>query len=199
MASASNEAGVVRIFRAVIAWSSNATAIVAASMIFLIMLLMTLEVINRLGGAGSVPGTYGLARLLLVAAVFFAVAYGERIGEHIRVDLLTRSLPKKVEAPLKLFGNLVTLGFVILLAIATAQRAIDSVAVGEYLDGLGNFLVWPSRIVITFGLILLILEMLLRVADDFTRVWNVWRDPSSVDDDSSVTDVAVPESERNNG
>ena len=187
----------MRIFRTVITWTSNVTAIVSAGMIFVIMLLMTVEVVNRLGGSGSVPGTYGLVRLLLVACVFFAVAYGEQIGEHIRVDILTRSLPKKVKAPLILFGNIVTLGFVILLTIATTQRATESAAVGEYLDGLGNFPVWPARIVIAFGLTLLILEMLLRVADGVTGIWRLWRDPHSVDDDPApATDASVAQSER---
>jgi len=158
------------VLRSVIRGLSRVLAIVAAAMILIMMVVMTLEVVSRATGNGSLPWSYGLVQLLLVAAVFAAAGYGEQIGEHIRVDLFTARMAPRVAAVLRSIGNLVAVVVIGIMCYATAGRAIESISVGEFQDGLVAFPVWPSRVMLSIGLLALFLELVFKLIDTVTAI-----------------------------
>lgn len=99
--------------------------------------------------------------LLLVTLIYMGLAGAQASGANFRLTLVTERLPSRAQAVLSAVGWLFVL---IVLAILTGfcvQEALFSYAKGETSYGLVNFPLWPSRLVVAFGLALLWLQLLL--------------------------------------
>jgi len=149
---------------------SSLLAIMAASCGAIIMLLMSLDVFNRLVTGGSIRGAFETVETLVVLMVFLGIAYAERSDAHVRVRLLTGRLPRSIGEVVRLFGNTAALSIVMWMAYATTQVAQLSVATGEFRMGLVNFPVWPARIAVAVGFWLLTLELALTTVRTLRRV-----------------------------
>jgi TRAP-type C4-dicarboxylate transport system permease small subunit len=170
---------------AVVRRLSAALALVAAICGAFVMLLMSLDVINRMATGGSIRGAFEAVEMLLVLMVFLGIAYAERSGAHVRVRLMTAKMPPMVAEVTRLLGNLVALGIVAWMAYETVILAQRSVATGEFRMGLVSFPIWPGRVAVAVGLTLLTLELALTVGRSFERI--VRRQP----EDTSATTAAL--------
>jgi len=99
--------------------------------------------------------------LLLVTLIYMGLAGAQASGANFRLTLVTERLPQRVQAVLSGVGWLFVLCVLAILGWFCVQEALFSYAKGETSYGLVSFPLWPSRIVVAFGLALLWLQLLV--------------------------------------
>ena len=120
--------------------------------------------LRRLTGSG-LGGVVELSEVLLVGAVYFALAYAQREGAHVSTSVVTGRMPAKVRASLRTVGFLVAAGVFLWMAWETGQRGWTSFQRGETRMGLREVPIWPGRLAIPIGLTLLTLQALYAASD----------------------------------
>ena len=73
---------------------------ISAAMLLIMPLPVFVDVVVRLAYAGEVPGKIELEEFILSIVIFFGLAYVQRAGGHIKIDLLTSRFPKWVRRTL---------------------------------------------------------------------------------------------------
>ena len=136
-------------------WLVSASAMASATIVVVLMVLVTADVTGRYVFNNPVPMTYEVGAFMLVFVVFLGMAYTQRMGSHIRVEFLTLRMTPKVRASFNLLAY--TLGILLYGAIFYQgfRWAYDGFQIGEYVAGLVNIPKWPSMFVVPFGALLL--------------------------------------------
>lgn len=142
-------------------------AMLAAVATLVMMVTMIADVVNRLMGNGSLKGAYELSAMLLVVIVFLGFAYSERTETNVRVTLGTSRMPYPVARVFRLVGGFVSVVVVAIFTRATWDQALVSIDRGEFTQGIIDFPVWPTKLVIAIGFTLLTVECVL-------GVWRRW-------------------------
>jgi len=143
-------------------------ALGAAAVIFILVMMVsiTADVGGRYLFNTPILGTTELNRTLLVYAVCFALGYTEFRKRHIRVELVLNRLPKArtlVEG-LQLLLALVLMGFA---TYASSVIAYNATVQGEYETGIINFPMWPGRIALAVGCLMLCMQYVVGIIDSF--------------------------------
>ena len=76
-------------------WMVNISALGSATIVLILMVLVTADVTGRYLFSKPVPMTYEVGAFMLVFVVFLGMAYTQRMGAHIRVEFVTLRLPAK--------------------------------------------------------------------------------------------------------
>jgi TRAP-type C4-dicarboxylate transport system permease small subunit len=118
-----------------------------------------------------VPGNIDTAELLLIPAVFFAMAYTHMLDGHIRVEILYTRMSKRVKGIMDSITLLIAIGvygFIIWSTVNRVRDIITSPDPGPITIGLA-IPIFPLLIVIIIGLIVLCLELLVNFTHAFAR------------------------------
>lgn len=142
---------------------------IAVLALLAILVVNAVEItLRRLTGSGF-GGVVEISEVLLVAAVYFALAYAQREGAHVSTSVVTGRLPSKVRASLRLLGFVVAAGLFLWMAWETGARGWTSFQRGETRMGLREVPIWPGRLAIPVGLVLLTIQAVYAAVDQ-TRV-----------------------------
>lgn len=154
-----------------IGWLSNAFAAVAAVLLGLMAVIGTADVIafNVLGA--PVPAANEMASALLPITVMLAMSYAQRRDAHIRVDILSQLLPASAQRALQIVYLLVGAAVFMLVAWASWELALKSVAISERAIAAVRFPVWPVKVVFAFGASVVTLQLLSQL------VRSLWPSP----------------------
>ncbi|WP_166532108.1 TRAP transporter small permease subunit [Blastococcus xanthinilyticus] len=147
---------------------ATAFGVLAALLIVGIMLSTALDVLVRQLTGSSIPGVVEYSEVLLAGLVFLGLAYAQRTGAHIGVDLVTERLPVRTAHVVRAIGLVVVLAVLLWTTYETTVVAIRSFEVGEFRFGLVPVPIWPVRMVIPLGLVALVLELALTTYDEIT-------------------------------
>jgi len=123
----------------------------AATFVALVTALTFVSVIMRYLFSAPIPDTFDFTRLMVCIAIFWGIACACWRGEHIQVDLLWASLPRRGQFVVDVFAMLVLFAAMTVLAWMVFKR------VGSIIDSgmtTGDFLlpVWPFFAVASLGL-----------------------------------------------
>lgn len=110
------------------------------------------------------PLTVELSSYLLPLIVFGALAHAQQRHEHVSVDLVTQSLPQKLQAVLRFVGLLGGLALFVLLAWRSGVLFVDSFGRGETASAVYAFSVWPFKLAVFIALVVVALEFLRQIA-----------------------------------
>ena len=116
---------------------------------------------------GAVPGAFETCSALLVLVMFLSLAYCERNGRHIAIDVITRFMPKKVQNILTGIGAVLGAVLFALLTWHSWFEAWHCTQVNEVWSGIIDYPVWPFRWVVPVGSAALVLQFLLTAVDKF--------------------------------
>ena len=131
--------------------------------LLLIMFGVSADAILRYALNRPITGTLEGVELLLVFAVFLSLARTQAERGHIAVGIITERLSGRPRAALEALTAL--LGLLLFGAVtwATGGMALRSWQMGEYAAGLIAFPIYPSRILVALGSLLLCLQLLLEI------------------------------------
>ena len=138
-----------------------ALAVFSGLITFAIMWLIVSNALMRKTFNQPIQGTYEVTELALVLLVFLSLAYTQFRRGHIRVTLLTRHLPARLQHALYVAALAIGCLFFAWCSYAVFGDAVRSYSVGEQEWGLIRFPLWPVKASIVVGIVLLSLQYLL--------------------------------------
>jgi len=139
-----------------------ALAALAAAVIFLMMLLVSAEVLARRLLDTPIPGQVDVTMLAMVTFGVLCISYCYRRAGHIRMDLLVTVLPGRARWIAELFAVLVALVVVTAIWPGTWNHFARAYELGDTTFGVG-LPTWPSKLAVPVGLGVLWLRLVLEL------------------------------------
>ncbi|RMG50359.1 MAG: TRAP transporter small permease [Gammaproteobacteria bacterium] len=135
--------------------------------------LITVEIVLRTLLKTSTLVADEYSGYLMVAVVFFGMAWTLRTDGHIRIGLLTSRLPEGWQKALDLLAHLFVLAFCLYFLMHTGLMVEDTRALDMRADSIAETPLWIPQLSMLAGLVLLTLqvcaEILRRLLSSPTR------------------------------
>lgn len=162
-------------------WIEKATALASGLGIFALMLIGVAHVVGRKFFAMPIFGYIDIVEIMMSFLVFLGLAYTDRLGGHIRMELFITFLKGRWLAAFELVGVVLGLAVVGVILVYSWGHAMRAYTLGDStIDA--QIALWPSKMAIPVALGLLFIRLLV-------SLWAYMR----ILLDPSKTPVAVPE------
>lgn len=120
---------------------------IAALAIFLLMVLGVVQIVSRTVFDVPITGYIDLVELSMASMAFLGAAYCQRLGAHIRMELLVGRLSGRALRASEVFSTLVALFIVGVLIWYSGGHFWRSLTLGDTtIDA--EFPVWPSKLLV---------------------------------------------------
>jgi len=144
--------------------AANALNLAAGAALIAMMLHINLDVALRFLFNAPIPMTTEVvSAYYMVAVVFLPLAAVEWRDGHITVEIVSQFLGKRPQALLATATAAVAAAYFAAMAWRTGETAIDKMLVGEFLTGVINLTIWPSRFLVPLGCGLIALALAAKV------------------------------------
>jgi C4-dicarboxylate transporter DctQ subunit len=134
--------------------------------VFIIMFLMffaTTEIVGRYIFNSPVPGHVEIVELIMAGVVFFGIAYTERVGGHVRMELfVTRVLKGRGYHIAEAVTAFLSLFVYIFILIYTFKASMFSFQMGDNTAYL-YWPTWPSKFAVPLGSFFLCIRFLIEI------------------------------------
>ena len=134
--------------------------------VFIIMFLMffaTTEIVGRYIFNAPVPGHVEIVELIMAGVVFFGIAYTERVGGHVRMELfVTRVLKGRSYHIAEAITAALSLFVYIFILIYTFKASVFALQMGDNTAYL-YWPTWPSKFAIPLGSFFLCIRFLIEI------------------------------------
>lgn len=100
-------------------------AVIAGLAAFTMMLVVATDVTLLGLQIGSLSIAVGLVEMLMIVAVFGAIAYTDVLDRHVVANMLTARLPTRIQAAVGVFSNAVSLAICTIFTWQVLVYAID--------------------------------------------------------------------------
>lgn len=142
-----SEAGVISKLDRALRPIEDGANLLAAFAIFLLMCLGVAQIVMRTAFNMPITGYIDLVELSMASMAFLGAAYCQRVGAHIRMELLVGRLHGRPLWTLEIFGALVALLIIGTLIWYSGTHFVRSYTLGDTtIDA--EFPVWPSKILV---------------------------------------------------
>lgn len=137
----------------------------------------------------------------LFSAVFlFCAGYTLLHNQHVRIDVISARLSKRAQTWIDILG---TLFFLLPMAIAIMWMSwpvfVDAYRSGEVSTNAGGLLVWPGRLMLPLGFLLLVLQGLSELIKRIAFLRGLIPDPSEKDAGPTPEELLAAELRRERG
>jgi TRAP-type mannitol/chloroaromatic compound transport system permease small subunit len=179
--------------------------LIAAFSIFGLMLLGVVQVLGRIllwinkllvekydidpGIWYSMPGYIDIMEQAIAIFAFLGIAYCQRMGGHVRMDLVLRGLSKRglyISEFLAILFSLIVVGVLVYYSFTHFQRSISS---GDSTMDI-NLPVWPSKLLVTVAFSLLWLRLVVHLAGFFRLMFKPEAEPVAVPTIMTIEEIA---------
>jgi C4-dicarboxylate transporter, DctQ subunit len=151
-----------------LAWIENALNLVAAFAIFFLMFVGVVQVIGRSVFNIAIYGYIDYIEQASAIFAFLGIAYCQRLGAHIRMDLVLRGFSMRVMWLVEGLAVLVALIIISLLIESSFQNFLRAFRLGDSTMDI-KLPVWPSKLAVPVALSLLWLRIVVQLVD-YTRL-----------------------------
>lgn len=131
----------------------------------MMMLPTVADICGRLLFNAPLRGAFEFTGLVMAFVIYLGIPYAQTDRTHVRVSFLVDRMSLTTQRSVEVLVQLFSVAVTALVLYATTAQAVYSVRVGEYMYGSTRFPMWPSRILVAFGLLFLGLQFLV----DFLR------------------------------
>jgi TRAP-type mannitol/chloroaromatic compound transport system permease small subunit len=149
-----------------IKFSGEAIVIAAGLCVLGAMLLDTFDVISTNFLLTAVPGTIEITETMMVAVVFGGLAATQRVGGHIRMELIYMHVKPWIKALMNMISEIIAIIFFSLMLWTAWDQLKISWGYREATAGLVLFPIYPVRAVIVLGVLILIGQLIMDVIRD---------------------------------
>ena len=140
--------------------------------VFIIMFLMffaTTEIVGRYLFNSPVPGHVEIVELIMAGVVFFGIAYTERVGGHVRMELfVTRVLKGRAYHIAEAITAALSLFVYIFILIYTFKASLFAFQIGDNTSYL-YWPTWPSKFAIPLGSFFLCIRFLIEIIQHISQ------------------------------
>jgi C4-dicarboxylate transporter DctQ subunit len=141
--------------------------------VFIIMFLMffaTTEILGRYLFNAPVPGHVEIVELIMAGVVFFGIAYTERIGGHVRMELfVTRVLKGRSYHLAEAISAALSLFVYIFILVYSFNAAMYSYHLGDTTSFI-YWPTWPSKLAIPIGSFMLCIRFIIEIIQHIAQV-----------------------------
>lgn len=146
--------------------------LIAAIAIFLLMLLGTAQIVLRTVFNSPLSGYIDMVELSMAGMAFLGAAYCQRLGAHIRMEILVSWLRGRWLWAFEVFGTLLALLIVSVLVWYGWGHFLRSYQLGDTtIDA--EFPVWPSKLLVPLAFALWWIRLAIQLAGSI----RLWRNP----------------------
>ena len=136
------------------------TALISGLGIFGLMLIGVAQIFGRKLFNLPIFGYIDIVEIAMSALVFLGLAYTERLGGHIRMELIVSHLKGRWLWMFELLGVVLGLAIVGVLVAYSWEHAMRAYHSGDSsIDA--QYLLWPSKMIVSVSLALLFLRLLV--------------------------------------
>lgn len=148
---------------------NNKLAELCGILLFIIMILLTVNLVSRELGF-AIPGLTNLAVLILLAVVYLGLGRCEWNDEHAAVDMIPNVLPPKPKRYNSLLVNILKFIAIAIFFYASIESVISSFQTKESFADVISIPIWPAKLAIVIGLLFFALEVLFKIFEDINRI-----------------------------
>lgn len=160
---------------------------IAAIAIFLLMVLGSTQIVMRTVFNKPISGYIDLVELSMAGMAFLGAAYCQRLGAHIRMEILIGNLRGRWIWAFEIFGTLVAMGIIGVLVWYGWGHFLRSYQLGDTtIDA--QFPVWPSKLLVPIAFALWFCRLSLQLAGSIRLFIDPSREPVAV---AVIHDVAT--------
>ncbi|MBT8362982.1 MAG: TRAP transporter large permease subunit [Deltaproteobacteria bacterium] len=152
---------------------------ISGAVLFLMPIPVILDVVFRFTISKSVPGAIEIEEFLLCLTIFFALAFVQWKGDHVKIDLFTKRFPQWVQDLLEVGMYSAATIFFALMSMSLFHEGTKRIASNEISFSL-NIPIGPFRYlaavgvaVLTLAVLATLLEAIVRVLDAKRTAWLV--------------------------
>lgn len=150
----------------------NATNLIAGSLIFGLMLLELLQVVLRMPWIDApIFGHIDIIEVGMVGFTILSIAYVQRLGGHVRMELVVSALKGRMLWGAEMIGSALTAALVFVLipgSYAHFERAFEF---GDSTMDI-ELVTWPAKLVVPVALSVLLLRVVLQFVGYTRMLWN---------------------------
>lgn len=170
----------------------NIANLLAAIAILLLMFLGTAQIILRTVFNSPIAGYIDLVELSMAGMAFLGAAYCQRLGSHIRMELLVGRLRGRWLWTSEIVGTLVAMFIIGVLIYYSSGHFLRSYELGDStIDA--EYPVWPSKLLVPIAFTLWFIRLSIQLVGSF-RLWlNPNLPPAGVAVMHDVAEVAQEE------
>jgi TRAP-type mannitol/chloroaromatic compound transport system permease small subunit len=161
-------AGLLGLSRAIDALNEWIGRVTAWAIVVAVLVSAVNAIIRKVFGTSS-NAWLELQWYLFGAVFMLCAAWTLKANEHIRIDIISSRFSKRGRDRMDVFGHVFFLGpFLAVMLYTSWPFVVNSVRSGEVSTNAGGLIIWPSKILILAGFILLALqgvsELIKRIA-----------------------------------
>ncbi|ASR37680.1 hypothetical protein BAY61_24760 [Prauserella marina] len=145
---------------------SRSLAVVSIAGMVFIMLLVVYNFVLRELGKPEVPGVVEYVELAMALTAFFALGEAERQRRHVSMTSVLDKLRGRTYQIVRMVGGIGAAFVAVLLALASWEVLAAALDTGEYKLGLVRLPMWPARLAVFAGFLILALEQIVTAVED---------------------------------
>ncbi|TAJ82448.1 TRAP transporter small permease subunit [Reyranella sp.] len=138
--------------------------LIAAAAIFFLMFVGVFQIIGRTAFNTAIYGYIDYMEQASALFAFLGISYAQRVGAHIRMDLLLRGFSLRFLWSMELFAVLVAMLAITTLIDSTWQNFLRAYQLGDSTIDI-KLPVWPTKLLVPFVLAVLWVRLALQAAD----------------------------------
>src|SRR5688572_16511943 len=136
----------------------------AAAAIFFLMFVGVFQVVGRAVFDTAIHGYIDYMEQASAIFAFLGISYAQRVGAHIRMDLLLRGFSLRFLWAMELFCVALAMVIITILIDSTWHNFLRAWQLGDSTIDI-KLPVWPTKLLVPFVLAVLWVRMALQVAD----------------------------------
>jgi C4-dicarboxylate transporter DctQ subunit len=138
--------------------------LVAAAAIFFLMFVGVFQIVGRTVFDTAIHGYIDYMEQASALFAFLGISYAQRVGAHIRMDLLLRGFSLRFLWAMELFCVFVALVVIIVLIDSTFHNFLRAWQLGDSTIDI-KLPVWPTKLIVPFVLVVLSVRLVLQSFD----------------------------------
>ncbi len=146
---------------------STVSGYIGAPMPFLCALLIVYEIIMRTCFEMPTPWVAETTAMLCAACYFLGGAWNIKLDGHIRVDILYSTFSPRVKAGVSCLNFCFFALYIVFMIRVVWPYMVQSIQLNESTYTYWNPVIWPLKIVLFLGFVLLLLQGLANFLRDF--------------------------------
>jgi C4-dicarboxylate transporter DctQ subunit len=136
--------------------------VVGVVFILILMLFTASEIVGRYVFTYPIPGYVEDVELIMAAIVFLGIGYTQRVGAHIRMDIVITRIKGRfyyIAEAISLLLGLIGFG---IICISSFQSTLDAYQVGDVTEYLYTP-TWPSKLCVPVGSFFLCIRFIIQI------------------------------------
>ena len=160
-------------------WLEDGMNLIAAAAIFFLMFVGVFQVIGRTVFDTAIDGYIDYMEQASALFAFLGVSYAQRVGAHIRMDLLLRGFSLRFMWSMELLAVVVALVIITVLIDSTYLNFLRAWELGDSTIDI-NLPIWPTKLLVPAVLAVLWVRLALQSLDYIRLVLHPQAQPIAV-------------------